>query len=120
MYARNGILQNTSKFLDVAHWPFLLNELCPKKCEILGFHSTPSCEALISSTVDRCSAQPHAFEFLYCIPTVPLSPLAMFTYSQSARFLLADQREFISMKPAIQVQTLNKGFEPELPVSLRT
>jgi len=88
MYARIGILQNTSKVLDIAHWHFLLNVFCPQKRDCRFSHRTPSFKTPINSTVDRCSAQARAFEFLYCTRTVPLSPLAMFIYSQKYPFLI--------------------------------
>jgi hypothetical protein len=52
---------------------------------------TPSFKTPINSKVDRCSAQAHAFEFLYCARTVPLSPLVMFVCNQCTRFLLDDK-----------------------------
>ena len=52
-------------FWSVAHWHFLLNELCPQKCQSLVFHSeTPSCKHPTNLTVDGCSAQAQAFECL--------------------------------------------------------
>jgi len=46
----------------IAHWHFVLNELHPQQCQILGFHSeTPSCKTP-NLTVDGYSPQPEAFE----------------------------------------------------------
>jgi hypothetical protein len=62
-------------FLGVAHWHFLLSELCPQKCQSIGFHSeTANCATPINLTADGCSDRAHAFE---CTHTVPLFPLAM-------------------------------------------
>jgi len=48
-------------FWGVAHWHFLLNELCPQKCQSVVFHSeAPSCKPT-KLTVDGCSAQAQAF-----------------------------------------------------------
>jgi len=52
-------------FRIVANWHFLLIELRPQKCQILGFHSdTPSCKTRTNLTVNGCSVQAQAFECL--------------------------------------------------------
>ena len=54
-----------NEHLGVAHWHILLNELCPQKCQSLGFHSaTQGCKTPTNLTVDGCSAQTQAFECL--------------------------------------------------------
>jgi hypothetical protein len=70
--------------VGVAHWHFLLSELCPQKCQSIGFHSeTPNCVAPINLTADGCSVQARAFE---CTHTVPLCPLAVLFTAESPRF----------------------------------
>jgi hypothetical protein len=77
IYARIGILQYPSEFLDVAYWHSYSMNYVPKSVKVSVF--TQNTE-LQNSKVDRCSAQAHAFEFLYCTHTVPPSSLAMFIY----------------------------------------
>ena len=66
-------------FLGVAHWHFLLSELCPQTCQSIGFHS----ETPFNLTADGCSVQARAFQFTH---TVPLLPLAMLFTAESPRF----------------------------------
>jgi hypothetical protein len=82
-------------FWGVAHWHFLLNELCPQKWQSHVFHSeTLSCKPPTNLTVDGCSAQTHAFECLN-------GPYALLLFSFLGHL---QPKELISHEP---VQGLN-------------
>jgi hypothetical protein len=87
-------------FRSVAHWHFLLNELCPQKVSNSRISlRTPNYKTPTNLTVDGCPSQAQAFE---CLTPPAVTLVRSFTAKRNVS------------------PWARSGFEPESPVHYRT